>query len=238
MSSQKTTGIASTAAYLLFYRRRSSQPLGSPELQELVNKSRSKEPADSSDAEDSSSGEGVRLDDRSSASLRLPGSSSAGTVAAGAANGTRLRGGDDGLGNAANQAARLRETSEDGDEGYQSSPGQGFLTNQSSSWGFSNLGDTDDVDASMDSTNTPADTASDRPDAGSDGGETLDQRLLDFAGDDDYNDGGDYNNDTTDENDGIFGDSYEDAQEHDGGMEILSAEKADPPVRDINLDQD
>lgn len=239
--SQHPSNIASTAAYLLFYRRRSEQPLGPPELQQLVNKSRNPDTSlsvDASDADDSA-GEGERLGDRSSASYRLPGSSSAGTLAAGVSNGIRLlgaAGGDaDGRGNAANRVARLRGTSEDGDgdEGYSS----GHQFNHNAGWSFGGL-DQDESGDAIDAANTPADTASDRPDVGSDyGEEMIGQRFADTLDDA----GGDYYDD------GMFGDVADpplynddnDAQErrfhlqdHDHGDEAR-----DLPVEEVELDE-
>lgn len=235
----------STAAYLLFYRRRSSQPLGPPYLQELVNKARNPSDGDSAEASDadSESGEGGRLGDRSSASSRLPGSSSAGTVGAGAAPGTSQRlllpgAHESGHGSSsatANRAARLRETSEDegisldddNDNYGSTTAGPNYLA---PSWNFNSL---QDADAEM-NTNTPADTASNR--AASIASDSIDRLTQDFADDDDGqtpwnnpedNDGLWVGNDATDE-------FYTDAQEHQG----VTATDSDPPVRDITLDDD
>lgn len=172
----------SSAAYLLFYRRRSSRPLGPPELQELVLKARNPETV--SDTEDSS-GEGKRLGDNSSVSSRLLGSSNAGAVEAGAAiTGTLQQGVNaDGSGRGANQAVRLRNDVDD-DEGIslnddlydEPNTTAAQLANEGPTWGFGSLlDDNDDDDGTY--INTPADTASDRPNPGSDD----EDRFADFA---------------------------------------------------------
>ena len=198
--------VISTAAYLLFYRRRSAQPLGPPELQDIVNKARNpgQSPSvDGSDAEDSSSGEGARLGNRSSASSRLLGHSSAGAVGAGAITGTRPReGAGDGRGSAANRAATLRDTSED--EGYQSGP---LVANETSTWGFSGLQDVDTT------AHSGEDTASDRPEVGSDYADSLGTRLLDGLNNSDQEELHDFGN--NDDNNSMFCEAdYADAQEH------------------------
>lgn len=85
VSQRKPESVITTAAYLLFYRRRSTTPLGSSSLQQLVNEFR--DPGDSeanSDASESradspsGSGKGQRLD---GSSLNFTGSSSALVVA-------------------------------------------------------------------------------------------------------------------------------------------------------------
>ncbi|KAF2448699.1 UCH-domain-containing protein [Karstenula rhodostoma CBS 690.94] len=87
--------VISTAAYLLFYRRRSSGPLGPPELQSIVNKWRNpdSEAAGASEEEEATS----RNVSPSGNGLRLGGSSRNGSSSAfGAGNGTvvgALRGG-------------------------------------------------------------------------------------------------------------------------------------------------
>ncbi|KAL1305868.1 hypothetical protein AAFC00_004018 [Neodothiora populina] len=224
VSQQNPNKVASTAAYLLFYRRRSDQPLGPPALQELINKVKNPDVDDASDAEYDSSGEGARLGDRSSASSRLlPGSSSAGTAAAGAANETLPpKGGASGLGNAANQVARLREMSED-DEGYSSGP----VTNLTSGWGFGGLGDENLHSLSggsggAGSANTPAgddddddDAASDRPEIGSDyagssGGDRLINDSNDFD-DDVPGHGGDWSSGINQDDDDMFMDAPDDS---------------------------
>lgn len=241
--------VASTAAYILFYRRQSSQPLGPPYLQELVNKGRNSgngDSADASDAEDDS-GEDVRLGGRSSASSRLLGSSSAGTAVAGATTETRLREGESGHGNAANPAARLRETSDD--EGYQSASA---LTNHAQTWNFTNLPDGPN-DVSNNSTNSPADTASDRPTVGSEYAESVGHRLADDFNDDNDDMGdafGESNWVGPDNDEGMFNDvggseEFADTQEHPSGMSMVRlaageahADGNDPPVKDINLDEE
>lgn len=80
----------SPAAYLLFYRRRSEQPLGPKYLQDLVLESRNPEPA-SNEEDDSDSGKG-RLGDHPR-SLHLPGSSSVSTGAGVGGAAASLRGG-------------------------------------------------------------------------------------------------------------------------------------------------
>jgi ubiquitin carboxyl-terminal hydrolase 4/11/15 len=54
-----------TAAYLLFYRRRSEKPLGGPRMQGLLAEDEDKTSEASADDEDSPSGDGERLDDTS-----------------------------------------------------------------------------------------------------------------------------------------------------------------------------
>lgn len=165
---------------MLFYRRRSPTPLGPAYLQELVLKVRN--PDEASEAEDES-GEGERLGDHSSATSRLLGSSNAGAVEAGAKiTGTLQQGANvGGPGRGVSQAVRL--TNEvDGDEGislndelYRSSNKNATavaLANPVATWGFDGLGEDDNTT----SVNTPADTASDRPDVGSD----LEDRLMDL----------------------------------------------------------
>ncbi|GAM87242.1 hypothetical protein ANO11243_052640 [Dothideomycetidae sp. 11243] len=80
VSEQGNKGVVSPAAYLLFYRRRSSAPLGPAYLQELVQQARSPHDGSDDDSTPGGSGEG-RLDD---SSLRH-GSSSALPDSAGAA---------------------------------------------------------------------------------------------------------------------------------------------------------
>lgn len=189
VSRQNPEGVVSTAAYLLFYRRRSSTPLGPAYLQELVLKARAAD-----EASEDESGEGRRLGDNSSASSRLLGSSSAGAVGAGAAiTETPLQGANGGgPGRGASQAAMpTNEVGDDegvamNDELYDDDDDDGFNVNninksnnnnstaitmfgQEATWGFEGLDDDDNTFV-----NTPADTASDRPDAGdSDAGDRM-----------------------------------------------------------------
>ncbi|KEQ97012.1 hypothetical protein AUEXF2481DRAFT_63817 [Aureobasidium subglaciale EXF-2481] len=183
VSRQNAEGVVSTAAYLLFYRRRSPTPLGPPYLQELVLKSRN--PDEASETEDES-GEGQRLGDHSSASFRLPGSLNVGAVGAGAAStGTPQQGANvDGSGRGVSQEVRLMSNVDD-DEGislnddlYNSNNNMtaAQLANETS-WGFENLGEDDNTT----SVNTPVDTASDRPEIGSD----LEDRFMDTEHEDD-----------------------------------------------------
>lgn len=183
----------STAAYLLFYRRRSATPLGPAYLQELVLKARN--PDEASEAEDES-GEGERLGDHSSATSRLLGSSNAGAVEAGARiTGTLQQGANaGGPGRGVSQAARLMNEVDD-DEGISLNDelyGNGSnnnvtavaLANQDATWGFDGLGEEDDNTTSV---NTPADTASDRPDVGSD----IEDRFMDLDRDTRFDDNDD-----------------------------------------------
>jgi ubiquitin carboxyl-terminal hydrolase 4/11/15 len=169
---------------LLFYRRRSPTPLGPAYLQELVLKARN--PDEASEAEDES-GEGERLGDHSSATSRLLGSSNAGAVEAGAKiTGTLQQGANvGGPGRGVSQAVRLTNEVDDdegislNDELYGSSNNNTnatavALANPEATWGFEGLGE----DGNTTSVNTPADTASDRPDVGSD----LEDRLMDLDG--------------------------------------------------------
>ncbi|THW50481.1 cysteine proteinase, partial [Aureobasidium pullulans] len=189
VSRQNPEGVVSTAAYLLFYRRRSPTPLGPAYLQELVLKARN--PEEASDGEDES-GEGERLGDHSSASSRLPGSSNAGAVGAGAAiTGTPQQGANaGGPGRGVSQAVMpTSEFNDDegislNDELYDSNTTAATLANQEASWGFEVLGEDDNTT----SVNTPADTASDRPDAGSDAGDRLMELVNDEHEKDRYGD--------------------------------------------------
>lgn len=169
---------------MLFYRRRSPTPLGPAYLQELVLKARN--PDEASEAEDES-GEGERLGDHSSATSRLLGSSNAGAVEAGAKiTGTLQQGANvGGPGRGVSQAVRLTNEVDDdegislNDELYGSSNNNTnatavALANPEATWGFEGLGE----DGNTTSVNTPADTASDRPDVGSD----LEDRLMDLDG--------------------------------------------------------
>jgi ubiquitin carboxyl-terminal hydrolase 4/11/15 len=156
-------------AYLLFYRRRSSQPLGPPELQELVNNARN--PTHSESDSDDSSGEGKRLGDQSSASSRQLGPLSAGTAEAGAVTGTRLQKDDAGPGREASPAARLRQSSEEGDEGYLS----GAQDDQDQTWSWDGIvGDINDVD-----------NTSDGPEVGSDDDDGVGHTYMDDLNEDD-----------------------------------------------------
>ncbi|KAH0005325.1 UCH-domain-containing protein, partial [Aureobasidium melanogenum] len=112
VSRQNAESVVTTAAYLLFYRRRSTTPLGPQYLQELVLKARNTDEA--SEAEDES-GEGERLGDHSSATSRLLGSSDAGAVGAGATiTGTLHRGANvDGPGRGASQAVKSMNETDD-----------------------------------------------------------------------------------------------------------------------------
>lgn len=168
----------STAAYLLFYRRRSSTPLGPPYLQELVLKARN--PDEASEAEDES-GEGKRLGDHSSATSRLLGSSDAGAVGAGATITGTLHPGANvgGPGRGVSQAVRsMNETDDDegislNDELYGNNNTTAVaLANPEATWSFDGLGEDDNTT----SVNTPAYTASDRPDVGSD----IEDRFMDL----------------------------------------------------------
>lgn len=91
-----------SAAYLLFYRRRSDEPLGGPKFHDILERYETR----AQEAEDSDSGEGQRLGHGSSPR----GSSSALQTGAGAT----LRNGKGGLGRA--QAIGLGQQSGDGDE--------------------------------------------------------------------------------------------------------------------------
>ncbi|GAB7348787.1 hypothetical protein MBLNU459_g7510t1 [Dothideomycetes sp. NU459] len=255
VNQQNPDKVVSPAAYLLFYRRRSSQPLGPPYLQELVNKARNPSEGDSADASDvdSESGEGARLGDRSSISSRLPGSSSAGTVGAGAATGTSQRlllpgASDGGYGSAANRTARLRETSEDegislDNDNYPSTSIN--YSNPAPSWGFEGLDGPDGGALNDDNNNnTPADTASDRAVSIASDVSTHVNQDQDFGEDDD---GADDNDEhapwtspqremetggwTSGANDDEF---FLDAHEHPRA--VLDEADSDPPVHDVKLD--
>ncbi|KAG9821336.1 UCH-domain-containing protein, partial [Aureobasidium melanogenum] len=153
--------------------------LGPQYLQELVLKARN--PDEASEAEDES-GEGERLGDHSSATSRLLGSSDAGAVGAGATiTGTLHRGANvDGPGRGASQAVKsMNETDDDegislNDELYGNNTNTTAvaLANPEATWSFAGLGEDDNTT----SVNTPADTASDRPDVGSD----IEDRFMDL----------------------------------------------------------
>jgi ubiquitin carboxyl-terminal hydrolase 4/11/15 len=70
------------------------------------------------------------------------------------------------------------------DELYDSNTTAATLANQEASWGFEVLGEDDNTT----SVNTPADTASDRPDAGSDAGDRLMELVNDEHEKDRYGD--------------------------------------------------
>lgn len=176
---------------MLFYRRRSATPLGPAYLQELVLKARN--PDEASEAEDES-GEGERLGDHSSATSRLLGSSNAGAVEAGARiTGTLQQGANaGGPGRGVSQAARLMNEVDDdegislNDELYGNNSNNNVtaatLANQDATWGFDGLGDAEDDNTT--SVNTPADTASDRPDVGSD----IEDRFMELDRDTNFDD--------------------------------------------------
>lgn len=144
--------VISSAAYLLFYRRRSAGPLGPPELQQVVNAWRNpdSETADDSDVGDHSrdvspSGNGSRL---GGSSHNGNGSSSAFGATAGA---VALRGGGSGEVESLHQneaAAGNREDDDpppDYDEGYDDDMSQMNLVdvyaplNHQPVWGFSKI---------------------------------------------------------------------------------------------------
>ncbi len=64
MSQRNPQSVVTAAAYLLFYRRRSDQPLGPPYLQKLVAEAHQREAGSQASSRDESpAGEGRRLDD-------------------------------------------------------------------------------------------------------------------------------------------------------------------------------
>jgi ubiquitin carboxyl-terminal hydrolase 4/11/15 len=212
VSRRSAEGVVSTAAYLLFYRRRSATPLGPAYLQELVLQARNPDEASEDEDDDDNSGEGQRLGDHSSASSRLPGSSSDGAAGATAATAeTPLQGVVDKAARSSTTATtgrRARKLQMDsledvdfpderfGTHGSNNNITAVALANQQATWGFGGLGDDDtndneeeedDDDENVGSVNTPAE--SDRPDVGSDAGD----RDMDFDDDDDDDDD-DYTN--------------------------------------------
>lgn len=70
----------SSAAYLLFYRRRSSQPLGPPELQELVNKARNTDSSSEDELSNDSSPPRATAGATQRLGIALPGGTTTSTV--------------------------------------------------------------------------------------------------------------------------------------------------------------
>lgn len=188
----------SRAAYLLFYRRRSSAPLGPPSLQQIVTADKSQD-SDTSDA-DEPAGNGLRLGDSS-----RNGSSRAGAVAAGVGAQRGQAGGSQHLTAGTRQkngvAAGVASLSEDDDvmdtglpqyqdEGYDDTQDDGATYNSYEDvntygsanmfdepvWSFTTLGDRANGDSD--------DAASDVPALGSIGGDDLSSRMLEDFGDD------------------------------------------------------
>ncbi|KAF2465810.1 UCH-domain-containing protein [Lindgomyces ingoldianus] len=205
--------VVTSNAYLLFYRRRSSGPLGPPYIQEIVNAvmNPDSEEADDSDATNSRNpsrspaGNGLRLGDSS-----RDGSSSAFN---GAAAGALLRGG--GSTSAGNQASRgagvgmaddevmhdaeqeqeqeqpppYDEGYADDDEGYGRCAVNIASTYDhlypSPGWGFGGVDNSgvEQVDVGDDEEVYDEDAASAAPNMGSRTGDELDQRMLEDFGD-------------------------------------------------------
>jgi ubiquitin carboxyl-terminal hydrolase 4/11/15 len=193
-------------AYLLFYRRRTPTPLGPPSLQKIVQAAESDPSADSDEEERSrprdnhpESGNGQRLD----ASSRN-GSSSAFTAGTGVAAGAAaLRGvgshQHSGRGSTLKSGAGVANLSDNGDEylppyvdGVNDEADEGFHDgedmyeplnqygfDEGPVWSFEGLGASSlrNHDASDD------DVASDAPNLGSEGGDLLENRLLEDFGD-------------------------------------------------------
>jgi ubiquitin carboxyl-terminal hydrolase 4/11/15 len=188
--------VVTKSAYLLFYRRRSAGPLGSPQLQQVVNAwwNPGFEGAEDSDEPNSRTaspaGNGLRLDGSS-----RNGSSSA--FAAGAGAGVRREAGSGGVGNLATKEAgagtledELPNYNEHDDEGYgagdEDVPGTnmdtfyGPLTNNSYGyhapvWSFDSITQNDGTDDVFDDG-----ASSNAPNLAS---ESLDDRLLEDFGD-------------------------------------------------------
>jgi ubiquitin carboxyl-terminal hydrolase 4/11/15 len=195
-------------AYLLFYRRRTPTPLGPPELQQLVKAAES-DPSPDSDADDDEannrsrprdshpdSGNGQRLD-----ALSRNGSSSASTGTGVAAGAGALRGGgshqlsarESPLKNAAgvgNQSDDENEyltpyvdgANDDHDEGFVDAeemyaPLNQYGYDEGPVWSFEGLG-------TSSLHRNDSDAASDAPNLGSEGGDLLENRLLQDFGDD------------------------------------------------------
>lgn len=244
--------VVTNAAYLLFYRRRSLQPLGPPYLRELVNNARKGPDEDSNDStssdaeEESESGEGQR-----SGFSRPLGSSNAGTGAGAGAGNPSLRGGAGPAGDAVSRLAKQSLTSDDEgislDDGDNDNTFKGhrlFDAGQDQGWSFENINVPDD-----------ASTLNGAPSsvAAAEGPDDLAGRLMeDFDDDDRFSLGaGGQNTPLTGDEDpelSLFHqaddatlDDYADAQDHGPqGVDMIrlggEAEVQDPPVRDIIFD--
>lgn len=181
-----------SSAYLLFYRRRSPDPLGPPSLQQLVNSSNpGSEDGNDSEHENRSrspaAGNGLRLGDSS-----RNGSSSAGAAAAGVG---ALRGGGSALSTAAKRpgSAAAVATLDDEDDTLPSYQDEGYGGDEDESFNgvdsYAQLNQWDDqpvwsFDGIKHSNLDDDDVASDAVNMGSDGGDELDHRMLEDFGDD------------------------------------------------------
>jgi ubiquitin carboxyl-terminal hydrolase 4/11/15 len=185
------------AAYLLFYRRRSSTPLGPPSLQQIVQKEVDLDSEDDSEAENRSrspAGNGLRLGGSS-----RNGSSRAGAAGAGVG---ALRGDGSALSAAATPQGSLARSGAEAETLEENSPPDYYDETFHEDEGFSGI-DTDaggmygpvvpysegplwSFDGLGGSTraNDSDDVASDAPDLGSDNGEYLAERMMEDFGDD------------------------------------------------------
>ncbi|PVI05610.1 UCH-domain-containing protein [Periconia macrospinosa] len=180
--------VVTTAAYLLFYRRRSAGPLGPPALQEIVNKWRD---PDMTDGDEENDGASSRNDSPAGNGLRLDGSSRNGSSSAFATGAGALRGGGSaGAGSLVLSGAAAGTPGVDDEELDPPPYDEGFsepsldlaavyapLHNATqSTWNFASLTD----DAPMQGEDGD-DAASDQVNAGDD--ESLEDRMQDFDND-------------------------------------------------------
>ena len=149
--SDPETRVVSPAAYLLFYRRRSSEPLGPQYLRELVQTARNApDNASANSSDDELAGEGNLGGPRSS---RLLGSSSDGAKAgvgagaqqrqSGVAN-LHLRapdGGVGGLGASAQSPSARRNSDDEGVSMFEDEQPPSYTAIQSGGWDFEGLND-------------------------------------------------------------------------------------------------
>ena len=200
VSKRNSKDVVTTAAYLLFYRRRTGHPLGPPYLQELVHDARAPPAAEVPNSESnassragsqSPSGKGSRLGGSSQ-----DGSSNASVAAAAAAARQRHVGAGSGGGTRARSASMTREESEIGAQppvyeagfddaldldDYDEHPSAGPLGWDRPGWNFMSLASMDAGAADEVADNN---TASDAAANGSQLGEELQNRLMEDFGDD------------------------------------------------------
>jgi ubiquitin carboxyl-terminal hydrolase 4/11/15 len=199
VSQRNPDNVVTSAAYLLFYRRRSDRPLGPLYLQKIADQFRNpdsdvedgeSEESDSGNPSRSAAGNGLRLGDSS-----RNGSSSAFGAAAGALGGGSTSAGSLPLNGAA--AGTADDDSEmldqgpappydegyaggDADDGVFAAETAGGFYNGSNNWSFANIPDTHST-TTGDLDDTFDDTASDLPNMA---GEDLQSRMLEDFGDD------------------------------------------------------
>lgn len=181
-------------AYLLFYRRRSSAPLGPPSLQEIVQGGANPDSDQDSESENRS-GNGSRLGDSSRNGLSRAGAAGAGVGALGA-GGSALSGAGTHHGNGVGAGNLTDDDPNFDDEGFDDFDDGGFDAINASSdntnlyttplnrfdegpiWSFDTLKSSNMAGDDSD------DIASDAPNLGSGGGEDMQARLLEDFGDD------------------------------------------------------